>query len=865
MCCRIVALLGLVAEMDSGYRELALAIDEQRIVILAGAGLTISATCGAPTASWIGLLEGAVARCRDLALIDSTAEETLVTRLRSAEPAELARVAQQLVDIMGGPTSPGFQLWLQDSVGSLKIRDDSLARIIPSLRAPIVTTNYDDVLSVVTGWRPYTWKDRAAAIDVLNRRMPGVVHIHGHWRRPDTIILGTESYSGILSDEFAQAVLRSVHGLQSVLFVGCGQGLVDPNFAHLVRWFKRAFAETRHRHFQLVRDRDAPCDASFVYPIVFGKDFEDLPHFLWTLRRGCIRHSSARGLRNEVAAQPVLPIDRFRYYAIEWLICAALDNGVFEPGAVRRRVDPSDADDVIVAAAYDELRSRGVIKEKAVEQAYLADIDDVVVPYLHSRYGLSLAAILSARACLKQLAHDKVTTDGWEFSPDGVLYTHPIRAPEHIKHDTLRLVESSLDIYVITEYGTWLRRPPFRKAIEELVARGGQVTAVIALPPPVDSEGFLEWTDSVGVLLEMGVRLLVADSADHSLHCTLGDREAISLSRRATSYDIKTVRLTDESDLAVLRKKLNETVRASSTKTIDAVFATMTPQRRGPGFTVLAHGEWPSHDVKARVTDERVSEYSGHVATFVADAWHAARTAAERDRVRLHDAELVCLKVVRSDRECLSLELGLTSYKAFVARMHALREVPIDRELQERLLPPLAVCAAVVTSDRKVLVGRRSRRTATHAGCLHVPGGHIERCQGDTEGVNVHQAILNELHEELAIGEEHVACVSCLGVVSDSLWQKPEVVFEVNLNIEHGDISQPADYEHSCVEWHDCDAETIAGLLVHRATEFVPVGRACLMMYGAHKFGYEWWIHTRESIGRSVLSARVGGGSTASA
>ena len=67
-----------------------------------------------------------------------------------------------------------------------------------------------------------------------------MLHLHGHYRRPETVILGIRDYQRQLGDAFAQAIQAFAVMDRTVVFAGFGAGLGDPNFAQLLGWFGAA-------------------------------------------------------------------------------------------------------------------------------------------------------------------------------------------------------------------------------------------------------------------------------------------------------------------------------------------------------------------------------------------------------------------------------------------------------------------------------------------------------------------------------------------------------------------------------------------------------------------------------------------------
>jgi tetratricopeptide (TPR) repeat protein len=157
---------------------------------------------------------------------------------------------------------------------------------LKSLRIPLATTNYDGLIEEVTEWEPVTWRQGSEAERVLRGEAEGVLHLHGFWKDPESVVLGIRSYHAVRSDLHAQAVLRGLRLTRSLLFIGFGAGLADPNFGDLLRWSRETFEGTEYRQFRLARTSEVdtvqrqhpPEERIFVVPI--GESHDDLAPFL---------------------------------------------------------------------------------------------------------------------------------------------------------------------------------------------------------------------------------------------------------------------------------------------------------------------------------------------------------------------------------------------------------------------------------------------------------------------------------------------------------------------------------------------------------------------------------------------------------
>ena len=114
----------------------------------------------------------------------------------------------------------------------------------------------------------------------------GIIHLHGFWKEPETVVLGIRSYEHILGDEHAQTMQRALASMRTVLFIGCGDGLSDPNFGKLRDWIGKVFAGSEYRHFRLclTGEREEvqaqhPSEQRIV-ALPYGDRHEDLGPFL---------------------------------------------------------------------------------------------------------------------------------------------------------------------------------------------------------------------------------------------------------------------------------------------------------------------------------------------------------------------------------------------------------------------------------------------------------------------------------------------------------------------------------------------------------------------------------------------------------
>lgn len=284
--------MSIVDELRSDCRQ-------GRAVLVVGAGVTASSTTD-KRASWTGLLESG----RDHALeVNRSLPHQwkqaidLDIEMGNAMPSALISAAEKITEALGGAQHGEFREWLQRSFNDLKIEDESTVRALGDLGLPILTTNYDHLLETVLGRSTSTWREAAQMQAVIQSRSTSIGHLHGSFHDPVSIIFGGQSYGMVLGDEAAQALQQAIAFTHSLVFVGFGAGLADPNFAGLRNWLTQVLGTSGARHYRLCREREMSGlsqehSAERIVPVAYGPDYGDLATFVRSL---CLLETSSVG------------------------------------------------------------------------------------------------------------------------------------------------------------------------------------------------------------------------------------------------------------------------------------------------------------------------------------------------------------------------------------------------------------------------------------------------------------------------------------------------------------------------------------------------------------------------------------------
>jgi hypothetical protein len=267
----------------------AIADGARKPLIVCGAGVSIEAT-GGEAPSWAELLETGIQKVLDL---DPDEDDWAVyarSRLRKGRAEQWIVVADEITDRLRGPRNAEFAAWIKAQVGGLTVKSSQLLEAIASLGCPVATTNYDDVLSKGLDALPITWDDPDQVHRFLVGDLDGILHLHGHWRKPPTIILGSKSYAALNADRRKEVLTQYAALDRPAIYIGCsGDGLSDPDFTNLAD-FLGEWQQGAPRSYWLVRQDQAGSvksrlgsDSGRLYSLPFGEEYSELPAFLRNL------------------------------------------------------------------------------------------------------------------------------------------------------------------------------------------------------------------------------------------------------------------------------------------------------------------------------------------------------------------------------------------------------------------------------------------------------------------------------------------------------------------------------------------------------------------------------------------------------
>jgi hypothetical protein len=262
------------------------------LVVVTGTGVSLQSVGypdqpGTGVAGWPGLLESGVLYCEKHDLVSPNGAAIARLQINSPDTTEdLIDAAQKIHGWLAKRTNARLH-WTKETIGSLVLHDSSLITAIQNLGGLIATLNYDGLLHEVTKRPPVHWKEQDK-IDghIRTRSLDYILHIHGHWKAIDSMVLDRTSYDEISKSDKMQQVMQYFARWKTMLFIGCGNTFSDPNFGTLINWCNKALNGSTYRHFILCQQ----CDEQdfikklkpygFLQPLVYGTTFTDLVPFL---------------------------------------------------------------------------------------------------------------------------------------------------------------------------------------------------------------------------------------------------------------------------------------------------------------------------------------------------------------------------------------------------------------------------------------------------------------------------------------------------------------------------------------------------------------------------------------------------------
>ena len=271
-------------------------------ILVAGTGLSMSLTDGkVPQLSWIGLIRSGFQYATEIGTITQERADSWTSILDgSPTTAEILNVAGFLSSSLRAGEGFDYGKWLRREFGDVEVSNKNLAETIKSASdagVKLCTLNYDSLLESITDLPPIYMGESDQVIEWIQGKSKGILHLHGHWKKPETCILSNQDYQEAIKSSPRLFFQQHLTVLEKLVFVGCGGTFEDPNFDKTLSWLRDELGSTSLQTFALVKDSDVArrkADKAWkniVEPVGFGEDNANLGPFLADLFQETISKS----------------------------------------------------------------------------------------------------------------------------------------------------------------------------------------------------------------------------------------------------------------------------------------------------------------------------------------------------------------------------------------------------------------------------------------------------------------------------------------------------------------------------------------------------------------------------------------------
>ncbi|CAF4503656.1 unnamed protein product [Didymodactylos carnosus] len=283
--------------MGDDIQKVKKAIALNHAVVFVGTGVSRYTTNNEQeVATWVGLLKSGLQTWHQSGWISDRDLDYFIKKFdnREAMIGDYLNAADRIKNCFEKESDETkndvYKAWLKETIGKLLPKKPELIEAIGELGCPILTTNYDSLLGDTLKKKPLTWsKYKTDGIgDSFEEMKNFILHVHGYYEEPDSVIFSRDDYKKTLDDEFAQSKLKALMETKILLFIGYGTGMSDPNFSNLLQWKFRVTGQKSFPIYKLVKSNkdkvlNQASDVSFlenIKEIQYGENHADLLKFI---------------------------------------------------------------------------------------------------------------------------------------------------------------------------------------------------------------------------------------------------------------------------------------------------------------------------------------------------------------------------------------------------------------------------------------------------------------------------------------------------------------------------------------------------------------------------------------------------------
>ncbi|TRX92064.1 hypothetical protein FHL15_006931 [Xylaria flabelliformis] len=267
-----------------------------RLAICVGPDVTLySAPSQAQRLSWLGLMNNALdyyenqasgvsPQPMNQAHLTNARKILQKSNLTEKDYEEVANIIQKLlsdrIDLKTAWLRAQFQNLYEDYVSQQEILDT--LRALMRNGAYLFTTTYDDLLEQHCGIDSIDAADPIGLGAWQRGGRLGIFHPYGSWRNANHVVLSAEQYWRD-NNQVVRETLQRVIASKTILFIGCGGNLSDPNFGPLIQWIGEQNAGTTASHYILLQPPESNPVTQLPLVRLRCEDFDAILRFLQKL------------------------------------------------------------------------------------------------------------------------------------------------------------------------------------------------------------------------------------------------------------------------------------------------------------------------------------------------------------------------------------------------------------------------------------------------------------------------------------------------------------------------------------------------------------------------------------------------------
>ncbi|WP_028893125.1 NUDIX hydrolase [Syntrophorhabdus aromaticivorans] len=262
-------------------------------------------------------------------------------------------------------------------------------------------------------------------------------------------------------------------------------------------------------------------------------------------------------------------------------------------------------------------------------------------------------------------------------------------------------------------------------------------------------------------------------------------------------------------------------------------------------FEIVAYGIFTEDAIRVDYRPGIRARWEYAAQTFIDDAWKTYAQASRKTGVTVYNGNIFRLDGVERTNGCLSLMLSDTDFRSAIGTGTSGFVAAFPRVQRAN---PFSLSVALVTADGRIVLEKRHRIDSRRRK-YHVIAGFMEREFDASDGrPNPFDALKREVREELALSiEDPVYATGLVRAIYGS-----ELCFYSRLSISFNDLLEikengETDCEIDTLEEVEDSPSAVASFLAGHTGDFVPSGRACLLLYGREAYGAKWYEDAMKS------------------